>query len=412
MFPLIFFSILLALNACTSKNFSKYTCLDCHQKETFSHAKISCTVCHGGKEGTLNKKEVHKGLNTFTTYEEVEKTCASCHPEEVKNFKNSLHFTYERELKSIFKGFGISLKVRNFYEFSKLEGNFSTKAGLLIDFLKRRCLTCHIFSQGENYPKTSRKRGCLSCHKIHEGLKPKDETCLSCHYSIRVGWDYYGYSPHPWFIDYRSPFIEGKVPERPYGIEAYNLKRDIHKEKNFSCIDCHRKNEIMKGQKEVSCLSCHKILSNNIFHKNKVLSKVRCEVCHANFINQDGLKICYLEMDPNLEDWYDLSVQESYEIEKLVEAHAKGKKVKKVMTDKFTDKEKEGLWLCTLDNRTYLDLNIGKDEEGKLCIKRKESLYLVHQNISLYGNFNVCTVPHTIGKADLNRSLYILNKLR
>ena len=60
----------------------------------------------------------------------------------------------------------------------------------------------------------------------------------------------------------------------------------------------------------------------------------------------------------------------------------------------------------------YLDLNIGKDEEGKLCIKRKESLYLVYQNISLYGNFNVCIVPHTIGKADLNRSLYILNKLR
>ncbi|MEZ0344500.1 MAG: hypothetical protein ABWJ99_06855 [Caldimicrobium sp.] len=400
---------IFSLNSCTDKVSKEFTCLDCHKIEIpLPHKRLSCSLCHGGSERAFNKESAHKGLKTFFTYNEIERICGKCHNEAVKNFKNSLHFTYERELKSIFKGFEFPLKVTNLYEFSNLEGDFESDEGLLIDFLKRRCLSCHIFGKGEAYPKTKRERGCFSCHKPHKISKPDDETCLSCHYSIRIGWDYYGYSPHPWFVDYRSPFVNGKEPERPYGIEAYQLKEDVHKEKGLKCLSCHNKAEIMFGKGRISCNTCHKKLSENIFHKKKILSKVRCEVCHASFLNQDALKICYLELEPDLWDWYELSFQESYEIENLVKKFIKGEKIKYVMSDKFTDKEKEGIWLCTLENRTILNFEIGRDYKKRLCIKRKERLKLVFEDKSLEGYFEACKVPHTIGKGDINRSLRIL----
>lgn len=412
MFPLtflIFFISIFFLNSCTKKISKEFTCLDCHRMEiSLPHRELSCSFCHGGTERAINKEIAHKGLQNSFTYEEVEKICGRCHEEAVKNFKNSLHFTYKRELKTIFEGFEIPLRVTNLYEFSKLYGNTQTQEGLLIDFLKRRCLNCHVFSKGEGYLKTKRERGCFSCHKPHKFLKPDDETCLTCHYSIRIGWDFYGYAPHPWFVDYRSPFVNGKEHGRPFGIEAYQLKEDVHKEKGFKCLSCHNKEEIMKGKSGISCITCHKTIPKNIFHQRKILLKVRCEVCHASFLNQDKLKICYLELEPNLWDWYELSIQESYEIENLIKDYMKRKKINKVMTDKFTDRKKEGLWLCTLENRTFLDFKIGKDKKERLCVKRKERLKLVFEDKSLEGYFEVCKVPHTIGKGDINRSLRIV----
>ncbi len=410
-FLILLFIISLLVSSCQRNISKEFTCSDCHKvKISQSHKRLSCSSCHGGIEKAMNKETAHKGLKTTFTYREVEKICNNCHKEEVKNFKGTLHFTYEKELKGIFKGFNIPLKVNNLFEFSLLDGDFKSREGILIDFLKRRCLTCHIFSKGEAYPMTKRQKGCFSCHRPHELSKPGDETCLSCHYSIRIGWDYYGYSPHPWFVDYRSPFINGKEPERPYGIEAYLLKEDIHKEKALKCIECHPKEEIMDGRKKASCFSCHKTLKGN-FHKKSVLARVRCEVCHAGFINQDELKICYLELEPDLWKWTELSIQESYEIEHLISDYLKGKPVRMAMTDKFTEKEKEGLWLCTLGNRTFLDFKIGKDEKGRFCIKRQERLKLIFEEVTLEGIFENCKVPHTISKGDINRSLKILKML-
>jgi len=190
------------------------------------------------------------------------------------------------------------------------------------------------------------------------------------------------------------------------------LKEDVHKERGMKCLRCHPKEEIMEGKRGISCKSCHKRFKSKGFHEEKVLSKVRCEVCHAGFLNQDELKVCYLEMAPDLAEWLDLSTQESSEIEEIFKAYERGEKVRVVLKDKFSGKEKEGLWLCTLGNRTFQILQLGLDKKKRICIKRREKIRLIYGKLTLEGKMEACKVPHTTGRADLNRSLEILGRLK
>lgn len=411
MFLIIFF-IGLFLISCSSKKTSQlFTCVDCHLQEKFYHANLTCNDCHLGKKIAKNKGEAHTSLRKHLNLKEIEEVCQRCHQKEMKKFKNSLHYTYQREIKSIFNGFRIKLSKEKMEDLVEISEDITTKEGLLIDFLKRRCLSCHIFSKGEEYMGTKRSPGCFSCHKPHLLKKPSDKECLSCHYSTRIGWDYYGFFPHNWFTDYRSPFVDGKLPERPYGIEAYPLEEDIHKKKNMKCIDCHKKREIMEGKEKITCHTCHKTLKPSLFHTAKVLNQVHCAVCHANFMAQDPIKICYLEENPDLEAWIDLSIQESSEIEEKIQAFLKGEKVKYTMKDKFTGLEKPGLWLCTMKERNFEKLTFGKDAKNKLCLLRKEKLLLKFENLEIEGIFESCKTPHSISKGNLIRAIKVLNFL-
>ncbi len=414
MLPLILV-FLLVLISCkpSSRGPQAFTCEACHKVSplNLSHSQLTCKDCHSGSSPAPSKERAHQGLKRTPSHEEVEAICRGCHPGEVLAFKGTAHSTYAGELKDIFKGFNLKIKVDDIKGLLPLEGSTHTEEGLLIDFLKRRCLSCHILSEGERYPSTYRAKGCFSCHRPHQLGKPGDEECLSCHYGTKIGWDYYGYSPHPWFVDYRSPFIKGKQPERPYGIEAYNLKEDIHKEKGLACKDCHTKQEIMYGKEKIECLGCHKGFKEKRFHQKKILQKVRCEVCHASFLSMDKVKRCYLEDKPDLKEWIDLSVQESAEIEEIMRAFGEGKSFEIKMRDKFTGKEKEGLWLCTLEGRRFDELILGKDRGGRFCLLRKERLTLVYGEREISATFENCKTPHSIGKADLNRSLKILKEL-
>lgn len=414
MLPLIFIFLLVLMGCKPSyRGAQEFTCEACHKEIALNHfhSKISCKDCHSGNSPAPSKEAAHQNLKRALSHEEVETICKRCHPGEVLAFQSTAHSTYARELRGIFTGFNLKIKVEDIKGLLPLEGSLNTEEGLLIDFLKRRCLSCHILSEGERYPATHRAKGCLSCHRPHQLVKPGDKECLSCHYGTRIGWDYYGYSPHPWFVDYRSPFIQGKPPERPYGIEAYNLKEDIHKEKGLACKDCHSKQEIMYGKEKRECLSCHRSFKEKRFHQKRILQKVRCEVCHASFLNMDEVKRCYLEENPDLNEWIDLSVQESSEIEEMMRAFGEGKNPEIKMRDKFTGKEKEGIWLCTLEGRRFDKLILGKDRGGKVCLLRKESLTLIYREREISAIFEDCKTPHSIGKADLNRSLKILKEL-
>ncbi len=365
-----------------------------------AHSILSCKDCHPG-----DKKVIE--------IEETERLCSRCHPKEVEAFRSTLHYTYAKELKEIKRVFKLPLDgVKELKELAFLEGDPFKKEGLVIDFLKRRCLSCHIWSRGEEYPATKREKGCFSCHKPHQLSKPDDNICLSCHYSTRIGWDYYGFFPHPWFIDYRSPFVDGKEPVRPYGIEAYELKEDLHKELGFTCRDCHKKEEIMLGKEKSQCSFCHKAFKNRIFHSQRVLGKVRCEVCHSQFMATEEKKICFLMFNPDLEEWSELLVQESFEIEKKILDYLQGKKVTFTIKDKFTEKEKKGLWLCRIGDRFFDKLILGRDQAHRICILRREEILLKFGEREVLGEFKVCKTPHSIGRGDLNRSLKILKELK
>ncbi|MFN4197177.1 MAG: hypothetical protein ACK4FM_04155 [Caldimicrobium sp.] len=410
---IIFILLVLLLSSCKNTQIStkNYSCVNCHPNQNFKHSQLKCVDCHSGKENAKNKEEVHKGLKVDLSFSEIESICGKCHQSVIKEFKNSFHYTYQNELKTILQGFKMRHFISKIEELSKLSIDLNSKEGLVLDFLRRRCLTCHIFSKGEGYSETNRSLYCLSCHKPHILQRPSDKECLSCHYSTRIGWDYYGYYPHNWFRDYRTPLIKGEVPQRPYGIEAYPLNEDIHKKKNFKCVDCHGKKEIMEGKRKISCKDCHNTFKNTFFHKNNVLNKVDCAVCHAYFIAEDSLKICYLEFQPNFEVWIDLAVQESKEIEEKIEAYLQGKPVNYTLRDKFTNEERKGLWLCTLHERNFSYLKLGKNKDGRNCLKRFEKIVLRFQELEVTGTFETCKIPHSIGKANLIRAIKVLKKV-
>lgn len=408
MFLILLFMGLLLSSCFLNFPSQRFTCVECHSQIKFSHAGLTCSDCHLGKEKAKNKKEAHLSLRKNLNVREIEQICQRCHSNEIKEFKKSIHYTYERELKTIFKGFKMDLSIKKLEDLPKLSEDISTKEGLLIDFLKRRCLNCHLFSDGEDYKETKRRLGCLSCHNPHTLRRSEDKDCLTCHYSSRIGWDYYGFFPHNWFTDYRSPFIEGKLPDRPYGIESYLLEEDIHKKKNMKCIDCHKKREIMEGKEKIRCQSCHITFKSSIFHTSKILNQVHCTLCHANFMVQDSLKICYLEENPDLEAWIDLAVQESSEIEEKIQSFLKGDKVKYTMKDKFTGREKKGLWLCTLGERTFENLTFGKDEKNNFCLVRKERVILKYKEFEIEGAFETCKIPHSSNQGNLIRAIKIL----
>lgn len=391
----------------------QYKCVDCHKvrQEVTKHSDISCILCHGGMEPAQSKREAHLNLRSGPDHSTIEKVCGNCHGNEAEKFKNSLHFTYKRELETILQGFKLRDRI-TMKDLAQMEPSPTSVRGLIFDFLKRRCLSCHVFTAGENYPQTKRGLYCLSCHPAHSYSKPTDESCLSCHYSIRIGWDYYGFFPHNWYIDYRSPFVEGKLPERPFGIEAYHLEEDVHKKRGFNCSKCHTKGEIMYGERGKTCTNCHQNFRNELFHRGDLLKRVRCEVCHARYLSQDELKACHLVFEIDIEKWEGLLVQESSEIEEKLTAYLLGKSIRPQMRDKFNGKEFPGLWLCTLANRTFSEFSLGKDKDGRICLKRIEKIELYSENVSVRGIFEKCKVPHTIGGGDLNRSLYLLQRVK
>lgn len=360
--------------------YKDFTCKDCHKEVVLdeAHSNIDCISCHT--------------LENFS-FQVWERTCNSCHKEIVENLKKTPHFVYKER---VFKIFERSLKVKSL----PLE---------VEDFLKRRCFLCHLEYEGEKYEATRRGKGCGACHlryekgkiKTHEFKEPIDRNCLACHYSTYIGWDYYGLVPQSWYLDYRAPFINGKEPERPWGIEANLIKPSLHYEKGLNCTFCHPKEEIMFNKYKPSCLACHKDLKKEFYHFSQSLKKVKCEVCHTNFLNQDELWVCKLEYDPNMEVWVDLRIQESSEIEEIFNNYLYYKPYKLAMKDKISGKEKPGIWLCALDNRTFEKIILGEDKQKKTCILRKFRLKIIGVQEAWELKLENCVVPHSTNRGSL-----------
>lgn len=388
---------------------SKETCLSCHNiyfKDLHGNF-FTCTDCH-------------PNLANAPSSDRVYQVCMKCHYKEVQGFYRGSHYTYKNMITKTFKNFGVdvdltlqdlkSIKQINTKNL-KVNKKSDINIHLISDFLRSRCLSCHVEYEGENYPKTKRAKGCLACHfhniqgktkekKFFAIKKPEDEKCLSCHYSLYIGWDYYGYFPHNWYVDYRSPFINGTTPERVYGIEFYTLRPSIHKERGLKCINCHKKEEVMFNKKRRSCKDCHKNLSKK-FHNQSLLRSIRCEVCHANFVIREKILECYLDFNPSLEDWIDLMVQESWEIEEYFRNRLRGVAIPAKMKDKVSLELREGLWLCKNGGRSFEITEYGRDEEGKICILRKRDMILkFKEDVIVKGTFERCVVPHSIGKGN------------
>jgi hypothetical protein len=165
---------------------------------------------------------------------------------------------------------------------------------LVDDFLRRRCLRCHIHAPGPEGEGLYRATGCAACHMVYKNdgrYRGKDAAidpslqgypakhmftvdlpntqCLHCHNQNHVGADYEGLFEHDYSSTYRSPMKEGNPAPMTYGLDYHHLSKDIHREKGLWCIDCHRKAEIMGD--------------GNAYSYEMEVPKRTCEGCHGGF---------------------------------------------------------------------------------------------------------------------------------
>lgn len=109
---LLFFVFFLSFSAAKAETES--SCIACHKtvegvsyvehnfadwdKSVHAKAGINCNVCHNGDPSKNDKDSAHKGILRSTDqkspvyFTQIPETCGSCHQEEFKAFKKSVHF--------------------------------------------------------------------------------------------------------------------------------------------------------------------------------------------------------------------------------------------------------------------------------------------------------------------------------
>jgi hypothetical protein len=432
-------------------------CRGCHNVQLDTPHDIACTECHSGNNESSDKNISHKSLIAKPAHpDNMIDSCANCHPSQVNDSLHSLHFTLKKEINLVRSAFGAKEELENLTDIP-MGKSPETLLDLSDDLLRRRCLRCHVYTSGDQYPSTARGTGCASCHlSFYEGklqshvfLKtPGDKQCLQCHYGNHVGFDYYGRFEHDINEEYRTPYTTTEDYFRPFGLEYHQLTPDIHKEHGMICVDCHGGSELMKDEDaHPDCASCHDsrkleqhlpanivkddtdtyILTSLQDRKRHVVplmehpahqkyeQTVNCQVCHAQWAFNDHQTHLLRSDTDEYDDFLRLTAQGSFEVEKILQNNFDYDvdEIEPEMSDKITGEIQPGLWHKGYVSRRWEEVTIGRDSSGKLQVVRPVlDLYLSwidsDQNVHFDSEPGKAKdggmlpyTPHTTGKAGL-----------
>jgi len=420
-------------------------CADCHPFTLDQNHQLGCTTCHGGSLKSNSLRSAHAGVDPEPSHpENMAKICGGCHDHKVKSVMASKHFTLTDEINLVRQSFGANDTILDPRAIPQTD-HPTTPLALADDLLRRRCLRCHLFSPGDDYPATKHASGCGACHLVFKDGKllshqfnrlPTDENCLSCHHGNFVGGDYYGLFEQDYNWEYRTPFSLDDLNSPPFGVRNHRLRPDIHQTAGLNCIDCHSGSELMGENGETaSCEGCHaagaapKKMRTKISQKSLIIPQIdlnlhgrkdtACQVCHAQWSFVDSgthlLRIDTDEYDP----WTALTQQGSSEVQQLLEANlfSDGDTSEPAMLDQFSRLSKPGVWLKSFGLRRWEDIPTCFDEKKILQVCRPIlDIHLSYLNEN--GEVVIDAVkartkkpvmrpyaPHTIGKA----GVFILN---
>jgi hypothetical protein len=440
-------------------------CIACHAVKLDKNHDLACTSCHQGNGNAAEKNTAHLGLIGQPAHPEaMAASCGKCHPAEVKNIQQTSHFTLKNLVNRVRHAFGATADLQSLTEIP-ITAEPKDSIGLADDLLRRRCLRCHLYFKGDDYPSVTHGTGCAACHlafrdgklSSHQFLaSPGDRQCLSCHYGNTVGFDYYGRFEHDLNQEYRTPYTTREEHFRPYGVEYHELAADIHKQRGLSCTDCHSGRELMQpGRPGPSCADCHdgkalaqrlpdriqKKGSGYLFlagpekkeHPLPLMTdpahklaegKIACQVCHAQWSFNDQGKYFLRSDTDDFSEWDRLTTQGSSEVTKILSNNTDSLKeeLPPTMTDKIQFKKQGGLWYKGYGMRRWETLVVARDENGVLSVVRPLLDYSIswrdkdgrvrfdsrHTRADNDG-FSPYT-PHTTGKAGIF-FLYRLNNL-
>ncbi len=283
-------------------------CATCHKgiEAIGPEHAFACVRCHLHPEDrNLALLDSHRRIvRNPSDPKTVRLFCLPCHREEISSLERSLHWTMAgvinqtRYLWGAQKTaspalYGIDAPLLPLPE-PEIADTSKTTADLVDDFLRRRCLRCHLHSRGPGGPGLYRATGCAACHMPYHDdgrYRGEDEAvskskpgypvrhvfthfipndqCLHCHHQNHVGADYEGLFEHDYNDAFRSPLVRGRPIPETHGLNYHHLARDVHAEKGLLCIDCHTKKEIMGD--------------GNLYSYQMEVPKRSCEACHGGF---------------------------------------------------------------------------------------------------------------------------------
>lgn len=296
--------------------------------------------------------------------------CITCHSGKMEQCKNSNHFTHKNEINIVRKTWGIEESNVTLQNLPQATKNIKKPSDLVDDFLRRKCLKCHLTNKQINPTKNL----CLACHNTHTSkldsfkAKPTQDKCLKCHNNNYIGTDYIGLFPHDYDKAYRSPLTkEGYYPDRPYGIDFHHLSSDIHHQKGMSCIDCHKKTTDNHWEEKVTCTSCHTNLSDK--NHQSYHNDLSCNSCHSSW-NVSNYELNLLRDDtPNYKQWERLTVQEDPYLERFLKKALRSKEtIPPQMPDYLTFTLQTGIWYSGWRFRRWENFFLVNDEGGKIKV--------------------------------------------
>jgi hypothetical protein len=304
--------IYLCCAACSEPAHTKPTdyrdCLSCHRgiEKIGAVHEQDCSECHLVPEDRgAGYMSNHDRIIRNPSHPAFWKTfCLPCHEKEIKWVENSLHGSMAGIINQTRYLWGA--QERAFPALYGLSGSFEplpepdsslypeTTRALVDDFLRRRCLRCHIHAPGTEAQGLYRAAGCAACHMLYndEGrycggdraIDPSkggypvthemtrripDGQCLHCHNQNHVGGDYAGLFEHDYNRSYRSPIVDGRPAKLAYGLDYHHLSRDVHAERGLWCIDCHGAGHVMGN--------------GTAYGYQMAVPKRSCEDCHGGF---------------------------------------------------------------------------------------------------------------------------------
>jgi len=400
-------------------NPEQHGCRRCHLSQPDKAHDLSCSDCHGGDDSSNDQQTAHLNLIARPAHPSLmAQTCGRCHPDQTAGVAASIHFTLAGEINLVRKAFGAQETLDHL---TRIPTNDTPETPLQLadDLLRRRCLRCHPYSNGDPYPLVSHGTGCAACHLDYNNgshashtflATPGDKQCLQCHYGNWVGADYHGRFEHDFNEEYRTPYFtrESVNPPliRPYGVEYHQLTPDIHQQKGMICVDCHSGAELMNSPKAdaIRCRDCHlrqrleQALPSNVIAEGDeffLLSKgdrqrhaiplmrhpahashrdsVDCQVCHAQWaFNDIGTHL--LRNDTSEQDaFWRLTTQGSWEVEQILTHNLSpdtSTSLPPTMSDKISGETKKGIWHQGYTMRRWETVQLGRDASGRIAVMR------------------------------------------
>ncbi len=270
-------------------------CLGCHKEMTApmppqgrtqssqpAAHDLACTACHLGQGKAQDAKVAHQGMSANpSALQHASRACGSCHsgwPEKVKASpmaSNMGLINQTRYLWGAARDASPRFGVRSGPGLMALPSPEQTNEPV-DDFLRRRCLRCHLWGEGAELNGARRSSGCAACHRPYINGKPPQghgltkripaSQCLTCHAGCGAGAEYMGRIPRD---DRETARFMTANPDQPrlwQGRAWRPMQSDLHYAAGMACIDCHPRPEIMGDGKQrpaallhvgLRCSTCH-----------------------------------------------------------------------------------------------------------------------------------------------------------